>query len=149
MLPLYEKEKSLIENVIPFRLSWPQIHEESDKKETSDPALPNTGIFENQILSAVKSLTLNPAEIPKNTGISREVFPSPSHGNFGLTMSSMPEKLQVFVMDILVLVIQTFKPDIKMNDSALGINDTDLPDGVNFLKITGDGLFEMKKIVVD
>jgi hypothetical protein len=116
---------------------------------TYDPALQNMGLFENQGLSAVKSLTLKPAGIFENTGITCEVYPNPSQGNFTLTMSSWPEKLQISVIDIKGQIIRMFEPGKQLNGSAFGINLTDLPKGVYFLKLNGDGLFEMKKIVIE
>jgi hypothetical protein len=138
-----------IGEMLRFKLFRPQSNEETDLEVTYDPALQNMGLFENQGLSAVKSLTLKPAGIFENTGITCEVYPNPSQGNFTLTMSSWPEKLQISVIDIKGQIIRMFEPGKQLNGSAFGINLTDLPKGVYFLKLNGDGLFEMKKIVIE
>ena len=138
-----------IGEMLQFKLYRPQSKEETDLEVAFDPTLPNMGLFKNQGLSAVKSLTLNAAGIVETNGITCQVFPNPSHGNFSLTINSWPEKLQISVLDIKGQIIRMFEPGKKLNGSAFGINLTDLPKGVYFLKLTGDGLFEMKKIVID
>jgi hypothetical protein len=132
-----------------FKLYRPQSNQEFEMEVAFDPSLPNMGLFENQGLSAVKSITLNPAEILENTGITCEVFPNPSHGNFTLTMSSWPEKLNIYLMDASGRIIKTFIPGTKLNGSGYAFNLDELPKGIYFLKLVDVGFLEIKKIVID
>jgi hypothetical protein len=138
-----------IGEMLQFKIYRPQSNEEIEMEITFDPTLPNMSLFENQGLSAVKSITLKPAEILENTGITSDIYPNPSHGNFSLSMSSWPENLQIHLMDASSRIIKTFKPGTKLNGETFRLNLTDLPKGVYFLKLNGDGLFEMKKIVIE
>jgi hypothetical protein len=144
-----KKDGFEIGEMLHFRLFRPQSNEETDLEVTYDPALPNTGIFENQGLSAVKRITLIPAEITENTGITCEVFPNPSHGNFSLNMSSWPENLQIHLMDASGRIIKTYKPGTKLSGSAYAFDMSELPKGIYFLKLVDAGFLEIKKIVID
>jgi hypothetical protein len=138
-----------IGEMLQFKLFRPQDDEKIEMEVTFDPALPNTGLFENQGLSAVKSVTLKPAEILENTGITSEVYPNPSHGNFALSMSSWPENLQIYLMEASGQTIKTIKPGIKLSGSAYAFNLAELPNGVYFLKLVDTGYLEIKKVVIN
>nr|NQU91981.1 T9SS type A sorting domain-containing protein [Bacteroidota bacterium] len=114
-----------------------------------DVALPNTGIFSAQGLSAVKSLKLQSLDVAENTNITIEVYPNPSNGNFNLTMSTWPEKMQVHLMDTKGRILEVFAPGEKLNGSSYAFNLTDLPNGVYFLKLVDSGIIEIKKIVIN
>jgi hypothetical protein len=116
---------------------------------TYDPALQNMGLFENQGLSAVKSLTLNASGLTETSGISCEVFPNPSHGNFSLSMSSWPETLQIQLMDASGRIIKTFIPETKLSGSAYAFDVSALPKGIYFLKLVDTGYLEIKKVVIN
>ncbi len=144
-----KKDGFEIGEMLQFKLYRPQSNEETDLEVTFDPTLPNMGLFENQGLSAVKSVTLKLAEILENTDIISEIYPNPSHGNFALTMSFWYPNLQINIMDASGRIIKTFNPGTKLSSSAYVFNLADLPKGIYFLKLVDSGFLEIKKIVID
>lgn len=132
-----------------FKLYRPQSNQEIEMEVAFDPSLPNMGLFENQGLSAVKSVIIKPAEILENTGITSEIYPNPSHGNFSLSMSFWPETLQIYLMDASGRILKTFKPGTKLNGSTYDFNMRELPKGIYFLKLVDTDFLEIKKVVID
>ena len=132
-----------------FKLFRLQSNQEFEMEVAFDPSLPNMGLFENQGLSAVKSVTLNAAGLTETNGITCDVYPNPSHGNFALTMSSWPANLQICLMDASGQTIKTYKPGTKLSGSAYTFNLAELPKAIYFLKLVDNGFLEIKKVVID
>ena len=145
----FEKDGFEIGEMLQFKLYLPETDKEIEMEVAFNPALPNMGLYENQGLSVVKSVTIKPAEILENAEITSEIYPNPSHGDFSLTMSSWPENLQIQLMDASGRIIKTLKPGPKLNGSAYDFNMSELPKGVYFLKLVDPGYLEIKKIVID
>ena len=145
----FEKDGFEIGEMLQFKLYLPETDKEIEMEVAFNPALPNMGLYENQGLSVVKSVTIKPAEILENAEITSEIYPNPSHGDFSLTMSSWPENLQIQLMDASGRIIKTFIPGTKLSGSAYDFNMSELPKGVYFLKLVDPGYLEIKKIVID
>jgi len=144
-----EKDGFEAGEMLQFKVFRPEGSVEFDLNVEFNPALPQQGLFEGQGLSAVKNITLNPAGIPENTGITYEVFPNPSHGIFALTMSFWPEKLQIQLLDATGQLLREFEPGKKLNGSAYEFNISELPNGIYFLKLFDSGMVGIKKIVLN
>lgn len=134
--------------MLQFRVYRPDVDEEFELEVSFNTELPNSGIFTNQGLSAVKSAALNSASAGDEMEIISRVYPNPSNGHFSLTLSHWPTKLQIHLMDTKGRVIQIFEPAKKHNGPSLEFHLNDLSDGVYFLKLVDRQLIEIKKIVI-
>jgi len=135
--------------MLQFKVFRPEGSEEINMNIEFNPALPQQGLFANQGMSAVKSITLDHFGIEEVGKIISEIYPNPSHGIFTLTMSSWPEKMQIHLMDASGQIIKSFKPGSKLNGSAYSFDMNELPNGVYFLKLVNAGYLEVKKVVIN
>jgi len=135
--------------MLQFKVFRPEGNEEINMNVEYNTSLPQTGLFTNQGMSAVKTLKLDSIGLDEIGSIVSEIYPNPSHGIFTLTMSSWPEKMQIHLMDASGQIIKTFKPGSKLNGSAYAFNMSDLPNGVYFLKLVDSGYLEIKKVVIN
>jgi hypothetical protein len=135
--------------MLQFKVFRPEGSEEINMNVEYNTSLPQTGLFTNQGMSAVKTLKLDSIGLEESGSIITEIYPNPSHGIFTLTMSSWPEKMQIHLMDASGQIIKTFKPGSKLNGSAYAFNMSDLPNGVYFLKLVDSGYLEIKKVVIN
>jgi len=143
-----ENDGFVFSEMIHFKVFRPFGNDEMILDVEFDPLMPNMGIYENHGLSAVKSATLNPSSAQEARAIKTVVYPNPSHGQFTLSMSVWPEKLQIHLLDTRGRVIGSFEPGKKPNGSVYHFNLQGLPRGVYFLKLIDNKAIENKKIVI-
>jgi len=135
--------------MLQFKVFRPGGNEEINLNIDFNPALPQQGIFTNEGLSAVKSITLDKVGMAEISAITAEISPNPSHGIFTLTMSFWPEKMQIHIMDSKGQILEVIKPGTILNGAAFSFDISELPEGIYFLKLVGSGFLEIKKLVIN
>ncbi len=144
-----ENDGFVFGQMLRFKVFRPDGNNEIELNVEFEPAMPNMGVFEGHGLSAVKGATLNPSSTQEVSEIITEVFPNPSHGQFKLSMSAWPEKLQIHLMGTKGRVIDIFEPGKQPNGSTYQFNLQELPNGVYFLKLIDNKMIVIKKIVIN
>ncbi len=134
--------------MLQFKVFRPSGNEEMILEVEFDPSMPNIGIYEDHGLSAAKSATLNPSSAQEARAIKTVVYPNPSHGQFTLSMSGWPEKLQIYLVDTRGRVTAVFEPGNRPNGSAYHFNLQELPKGIYFLRLVNNKTIDSKKIVI-
>lgn len=131
-----------------YKIFRPGTAEEFDLLVEYSTQLPNMGMFADQGLSAVKSLTLQGSSSSEASTIVADIFPNPSDGIFNLSLNYWPETLRIELLDATGQTIKHFEQGKKPDGSSLEFNLTHLPDGVYFLKLIDQKFIETKKIVI-
>jgi hypothetical protein len=143
-----EKDGFEIGEMLQFKVFRPLSNEEISLGVEYNSTLPDLGVFTMQGLSAVKSGVMGALSANEFSNLITNIYPNPSTGEFALSMSYWPEKMQVHLMDTRGRIIEVYEPGLLPNGAAYHFNLDDLGKGVYFLKLVDSGMLEMKKVVI-
>jgi len=113
-----------------------------------DPAMPNSGVFEQHGMSAAKNVSLNPSSAQEVLSIRSEVFPNPSNGLFTLSMSAWPVDLQIQILNTKGQLVKDFGIVENPHGSLYKLDAQELPEGVYFMKLIYEYTIETKKLII-
>jgi len=104
--------------LLQFKAYHRQTDEEANMTVNYMPALPQQGIFAQQGLSAVKSITLETygTNVP---GLLSGIYPNPSKGIFTLSMNYWPKELMIEIMNSKGEIIETVEIGNNLNSTKL------------------------------
>jgi len=143
-----EKDGFEVGEMLQFKLFRPVSNDEIILEVEYNPTLPNMGVFSMQGLSAVKSGVMGELSTNDFSNIISNIYPNPSTGEFSLSMSYWPQKLQVHLMDTKGRIIKVYNPGPLSNGAAYHFDLNSLQKGVYFLKLVDSGMLEVKKVVI-
>ncbi len=135
--------------MLQFKLYRPADDEEIILEVEFNPEMPQQGIFADNGLSSVKSITLEQYGVSEIEDIRIEIYPNPSHGVFYLTMSFWPKDLRFEILNTKGQVLLTKKPGQKLNGSACRIDLSEMEPGVYFIRLWNNSFTEMRKIIIN
>jgi hypothetical protein len=138
----------MVGEIFQYKVFRPGTGEEFDLMPEYDQTLPNMGMFANQGLSAVKSISLTGGSANGGAQYSAQIFPNPSNGIFNLSMNYWPENMKIEIMDATGQLLKQFEPATSQNGASLEINLSHLPDGVYFIKLIDQKFIETKKVII-
>jgi hypothetical protein len=113
-----------------------------------NPSLPQQGLFAEQGLSAVKSVSINAAGFDKDYQTA-EIYPNPSNGIFTLAMNNCNGNIQIVIMDLAGQILKTIEPVDGTTKNSFRIDLTGLPKGMYFLNWRVNIGSGVKKIVIN
>jgi len=131
-----------------YKVFRPATGDEMTLSVEYDPSLPNLGMFADQGLSAVKSVTLHGGSSSETLKISAEIYPNPSDGIFNLSMNYWPENMKIELLDATGHLLNQYEPGKRPNGASVEFNFTHLSDGVYFIKLVDQNIIETKKLVI-
>ncbi len=143
-----EKDGFEVGEMLQFKLFRPVSNDEIILEVEYNPSLPDMGVFTLQGLSAVKSGVMGELSTNDFSNIISNIYPNPSTGEFSLSMSHWPQKLQVHLMDTKGRIIKVYNPGLLSNGAAYHFDLNSLQKGVYFLKLVDSGMLEVKKVVI-
>ncbi len=135
--------------LLQFKVYRPATGEEMPLEVDFDPALPNMANFTPHGLSAAKSLKLQPLGMNEFAETRINIYPNPSTGIFNLSMNVWPEKTQIELLDARGQSLRIYEIDNKPNGHSHTFDLSNQPKGVYLIKITGGGMAEVSKVVIN
>lgn len=131
-----------------FKVYRPETEEEFSLEVNFDNALPNTGYFNGQGISAVSSLKLQAGVVRDLNAGSLEVYPNPSKGIFNLRINTTLNDPKILITDFRGSLIKNIRPGAIENGLPFQLYLTGFTKGVYFLKIADDKFVGLEKVVV-
>lgn len=131
-----------------FKVYRPSANAEMKMDVNYDASMPCMGMYQNQGLSAAKSIALNPSSTPEMLTVKSEVYPNPSNGQFTLAMSSWPDDLRVHLINTNGQVIKDFGSVKNPQRSAFRFDAQEIPPGIYILKLVYNATTDNKKIII-
>ena len=129
-----------------FRIFRPSAMTEMAAEVVFDATMPDAGIYAEQGQSKIISIKAGATSISESKLSSIGLHPNPSNGLITLTLPIVSENLNIEVTGSTGQLVHSDKLDSAITIYQLDL--TKLKPGVYFIRITGNGQTEVRKIVI-